>query len=130
MGSKIEAIFGGILALFIVVAAIVALTTLSGGIGGAPKQAKANNDGLDTLAGIPGMDKTKRKLLCGCFDRGFNMAGSDVNVLSSQYRTGYEMCRAENADAAEAWTAGWNAKLSARPYEASCASYLRKKDLT
>jgi len=48
-------------------------------------------------------------------------------VISPEYRTGFEQCRARGGvDGGEAWTAGWNARLSAKPYEASCRAYQRR----
>lgn len=127
MGSKIEALFGGVLALFIVVAAVVALFSFPGVKSGAGKAPNALSDPLATVAEINAKDTS---VICQCYDGGFALAGSDVDVMSSQYRTGYEQCRALGAvKAAMAWTDGWNARLSAKPYEASCKSYRRNKKI-
>jgi len=48
-------------------------------------------------------------------------------VLSPEYRTGFQQCRSRGGvDAGDAWTAGWNSRLSGRPYEASCRAYKRR----
>jgi hypothetical protein len=55
------------------------------------------------------------------------MAGQ-VDVLSPDYRTGFQQCRARGGvDAGDAWTAGWNSRLSGVPYEASCRAYKRRR---
>ena len=124
MGSKIEAIFGGVLVLFVIIAAVAAILSFPGS--GPDRVARA--DGDDRLGTIELIKDTDKSLICQCYDAGFDLAGSNVDVMSSQYRTGYEQCRAlGEAKGAKAWTDGWNARLSARPYEASCRSYKRKK---
>ena len=126
MGSRIEALFGGVLALFIIVAAVVALVSVPGARGGG-KPAKAKKDPLATVAQIR---SSGASVICQCYDGGFALAGSNVDVMSSQYRTGYEQCRAlGDKKAANAWTDGWNARLSAKPYEASCRAYRRSKKI-
>lgn len=66
--------------------------------------------------------------LCACYNAGFSRAGSGVGVMSPEYRTGFLQCRATlDAEGGKAWTAGWNARYSARAFEASCRSYLRQK---
>ncbi|MEO1015427.1 MAG: hypothetical protein AAFX08_09610 [Pseudomonadota bacterium] len=119
MGSRIEAVFGGVLVLAVIAAAIFALASGPTGSSAKPKRvAHADNELLELIqAAEPGE--------CYCYDAAFDLAGSSVDVMSSQYRTGYEHCRADGEDQARAWTAGWNARLSARPYEASCRAYIR-----
>lgn len=115
---KIEAIFGGALALFVLAVAVYAI--INGGRGGT---------GAAPIFG-PNPDKpvaTRDEFLCSCFNDGFDLAGSNVGVMSAQYRTGFEYCRAQlGDDGGYAWTAGWNARVSARPFEASCRTYLRR----
>ncbi len=119
MGSRIEAVFGGVLVLAVIAAAIFALASAPAGPGAKSKTiAQADTDILKRI-GEPDPDQ------CFCYDAAFDLAGSSVDVMSSQYRTGYEHCRAEGEPQARAWTAGWNARLSARPYEASCRAYIR-----
>ena len=121
---KVEAIFGGVLALFVLGVAIYALATTQfrptpGGnsvIGGGDRnlvRVNSNGSGND--------------LDCQCYNEAFKLAGSNVGVMSSQYRTGFEQCRAVGGvKGGDAWTAGWNARLSAKPYEASCRSYRKR----
>ncbi len=125
---NVEAIFGGVLALVVLGVALFALmnTSFSGAnSGGAPApSANTSYSGPDmtpTLAAVSGQD-----LICECYDEAFKLAGK-VDVMSPEYRTGFQQCRARGGvDAGDAWTAGWNARLSARPYEASCRSYKRR----
>jgi hypothetical protein len=114
---KIEAIFGGVLALFVLAVAAYALLTarLPGPPG--PPAPPPPGGVFDADAG-----------LCQCFDEGFKLAGSNVGVMSSQYRTGFEQCRAIlGPTGGDAWTAGWNARVSAKPFESSCRSWLRNR---
>ena len=123
---KIEAIFGGILALIVLGIAVYAVAnTTFGAVGGGPSAGPAPVPGgasAPTFTAISGQG-----LICECYDEAFQLAGN-ANVLSPEYRTGFEQCRARaGVDGGEAWTAGWNARLSSRPYEASCRSYKRRK---
>lgn len=125
---QIEALFGGVLALFILGVAIYAIMntdfgntggTDGGSAPGAPVVVTGTQ--APTLISDNGQD-----LICECYDKAFEMAGK-VKVLSPEYRTGFEQCRARGGiDGGDAWTAGWNARLSAKPYEASCKAYKRR----
>jgi hypothetical protein len=67
------------------------------------------------------------KGVCSCYDEGFKLAGRNSNVLSSQYSAGFVLCREiYEVDGGDAWTAGWNARLYGKAYEASCRSYKRR----
>lgn len=124
---NIEAIFGGVLALAVLGVALFAVmnTSFSGGPA-APSNTGSSNvysgsDMTPTLTAVAGQD-----LICECYDAAFELAGK-VDVLSPEYRTGFQQCRARGGvDGGDAWTAGWNARLSARPYEASCRAYKRR----
>lgn len=124
---KIEAIFGGILALIVLGIAVYAIGNTTFGAVGGPTVSAAppvNNVGgtAPTLTAATGQG-----LICECYDDAFELAGK-ANVLSPEYRTGFEQCRARaGVDGGDAWTAGWNARLSSRPYEASCRSYKRRR---
>ena len=124
---KIEAIFGGILALFVLAIAAYAILSFPGGNRGG-----GSVDPIDVVDGGP-LDQiasTDSRIVCQCYTAAFELAGSDVGVMSSQYRTGYEQCRALGKQAGgDAWTDGWNARLSARPYEASCRAYQRGRGI-
>jgi hypothetical protein len=124
---NIEAIFGGVLALVVLGVALFAVmnTSFTGSGGGAANPGTdVNYSGSDmtpTLTAVSGQD-----LICECYDAAFQLAGK-VDVISPEYRTGFQQCRARGGvDGGDAWTAGWNARLSARPYEASCRSYKRR----
>ncbi|MCK5745198.1 MAG: hypothetical protein KAH44_03250 [Oricola sp.] len=128
---SIEAVFGGILALVVLGVAFFAVMNTSFPSGSAPEAAPAATatdatyDGsvtAPTLVAASGQD-----LVCECYDAGFELAGK-VDVVSPEYRTGFQQCRARGGvDGGDAWTAGWNARLSGRPYEASCRSYKRRR---
>lgn len=121
--KSVEAIFGGILALVVLGAAIFMVAGGQWG-GGAPSPPGpvAPPPGGGSSTGSAGAD-----VLCQCFDQAFDLAGDNVGVMSSQYRTGFESCRAvAGARGGDAWTAGWNARLSSKPFQASCSAWLRR----
>ncbi len=130
---QIEALFGGVLALVVLGIAVYAVAnTTFGGPGGNSGVVTPDPTGATpviqtnahnvSLAAQSGQD-----LICECYDNAFDLAGK-VKVLSPEYRTGFEQCRARGGiDGGDAWTAGWNARLSAKPYEASCRSYKRRR---
>lgn len=121
---KIEAIFGGALALFVLVVAVWALVSARVPGGGGTPTPPIGGGG----SGVPVVEAEAG--LCQCFNEGFKLAGSDVGVMSSQYRTGFEQCRAiMGVDGGAAWTAGWNARVSAKPYEATCRSWLKRRSV-
>ncbi len=117
---RIEAYFGGALALFVLAVAIWALIN----------NGRRGDYSIDPKPGYPSSPSSPLDpdaLICQCFEDGFKLAGSDVGVMSAQYRTGFEYCRAQlGDDGGCAWTAGWNAKLSARPFDASCRAFIRR----
>ncbi|MEO1136663.1 MAG: hypothetical protein AAFW68_08645 [Pseudomonadota bacterium] len=126
---NIEAIFGGVLALVVLGIALFAVmnTSFSNGAGAGTTTATttttvSGSDITPTLTAASGQD-----LICDCYDEAFELAGK-VDVLSPEYRTGFQQCRARGGvDGGDAWTAGWNARLSGRPYEASCRAYKRRR---
>ena len=120
---NIEAVFGGLLALIVLGVAAYAIATTSFGAaqGGGVISAPAHGGAAPTLTATSGQD-----LICECYDQAFELAGK-AKVVSPEYRTGFEQCRARaGVSGGDAWTAGWNARLSARPYEASCRAYKRR----
>ena len=130
-GLKVEAIFGGLLAVVVLGVALysIANTSFGGTIGGGPGSNPGNNGVSPTSSTMtPTLTAaTGQDLICQCYDEAFGLAGK-VTVISPEYRTGFEQCRARGGvDGGDAWTAGWNARLSAKPYEASCRSYKRRQ---
>ncbi len=123
---KIEAIFGGILALFILAVAILAILPINRGGYGGPSAGGASAS-VEEYAGGDGQSQ-----LCGCFNEGFRVAGTGVGVMSSEYRTGFEYCRSALSSrgfgtrGGDAWTAGWNARMSGEAYASSCRNWLRR----
>lgn len=121
---RIEAIFGGILVLFVLVLAAYAILT------GNRPPVVIDPIGGGTTAPAPVTASARDNAICGCFSEGYSLAGSNVGVMSAQYRTGVEVCRSQlGEDGGCAFTAGWNARLSARPFEANCRTYLKKGQL-
>ncbi|MEM9705493.1 MAG: hypothetical protein AAF850_05390 [Pseudomonadota bacterium] len=120
---KIEAVFGGVLALFVFAIAIYSLAnTKLTARGGSSVVSDAGPS--RSIGRRGGAEKVSAE--CRCFDDAFKLAGSDVGVMSAQYRTGFEQCREVlGVKGGEAWTDGWNARLSAKPYEATCRRYRR-----
>lgn len=117
---KIEAIFGGILALFVL--GVVLFAAAPGLIGGGAGGPRPGPGPAPAGPGGGGYDIT----LCGCFDEASSLALTDAGVLSADYRTGFERCRAQlGAKGGEYWTAGWNAVRSSKPWAASCRAYER-----
>lgn len=122
MRFNIEAIFGGILALVVLGVAVYAIANTTFGVAPPPATTVSANTPAPVLSAASGQD-----LICECYDDAFDLAGK-VQVLSPEYRTGFEQCRARaGVDGGDAWTAGWNARLSAKPYEASCRAYKRRR---
>lgn len=122
---NVEAVFLGVFALIVLGAAIfmVARPSLPG-----PRPTQPTFPGPGAGGGHhPRPDPADSSLACQCFNDAFDLAGQDVDVLSSQYRTGFEMCRATGDEfGGDAWTAGWNARLSAKPFQATCSAWLRQ----
>lgn len=123
---NIEAVFGSLLALIVLGVAGYAIATTNfgsapGGGGTVVAPPAVIGGGAPTLTATSGQD-----LICECYDDAFQLAGK-VKVVSPEYRTGFEQCRARaGVSGGDAWTAGWNARLSARPYESSCRAYKRR----
>jgi hypothetical protein len=121
---NVEAIFGGILALVVLAAAIF---MVAGGDWGRGDRYSGGTVIATPTTGAPAIVATGDDVLCQCFDQAFDLAGKNVDVMSSQYRTGFESCRGvANARGGEAWTAGWNARISSKPFQASCSAWLRR----
>jgi hypothetical protein len=118
--QRIEAVFGGILALVVLGAAVYLVVR-----GFAPTTTPPPT--IEAPAATTTALVSAEDVLCQCYDQAFALAGSDVGVMSSQYRTGFESCRAVGGPrGGEAWTAGWNARVSARPFAAGCRAWLRR----
>ncbi len=126
---QIEALFGGVLALVVIAVAVFAVANTGAVTSGAQRTApeavpvSAHAD----LRPVAIASSNDADLVCECYDKAFSLAGK-INVLSSDYRTGFEQCRARaGVDGGDAWTAGWEARLASRPYEASCKAYKRRR---
>ena len=130
MRMQIEALFGGVLALVVIAVAVYAVANT--GITGADRADSASAEAIpiETHADLRPISLASTEdsdLVCECYDKAFSLA-SETSVLSSDYRTGFEQCRTRaGINGGDAWTAGWEARKHARPYEASCKSYKRKR---
>ena len=121
--KNIEAIFGGVLALAVLAAAIF---MVAGNGWNTTRPGTGVGTGTTTIDSGQIIDASAGDVRCQCYDQGFALAGKDVGVMSSQYRTGFESCRAiGGSEGGDYWTAGWNARLSAKPFQASCRAYER-----
>lgn len=126
---QIEALFGGVLALVVIAVAAFAVANTS--VSGAGRTAETTEavpvDPRADLKPVSLASRTDADLVCECYDKAFSLASS-TNVLSSEYRTGFEQCRARGGvDGGDAWTAGWQARISGRAYESSCKAYKRRR---
>lgn len=123
--KSVEAIFGGILALIVLGAVIFMLA--GGNWGGGVKPPVSGPVIAPPAAGGSDLPMSAEDVLCQCYDQAFDLAGKNVGVMSSQYRTGFESCRAVGgARGGDAWTAGWNARISSKPFQSSCRAWLRQ----
>lgn len=113
--SRIEVIFGSLLALFLVGA--VAYAGLSGRFWG------GGGGGGGAVSAKP--QKQEEMTLCGCYRKGFDLS-AQYDVQSSEYSTGFVLCRQTlGEDGGRYFTAGWKARQSAKPWESTCEAYER-----
>lgn len=118
----IEAVFGGVLAL--VVLGVMLYLLAGSDILGRTRGPKPPEVVIKPVPGV-GTPATGEDVLCQCYDQAFDLAGDDVGVMSSEYRSGFQQCRAVAGEqGGNAWTAGWNARVSSKPFQAGCRSYL------
>ena len=102
----------------------------SGDIGLGDLAARSNGSTAveDNAAQLSAFKLSSSQAICACYDDAFrSAASSQLSALSAHYKTGFLICRRiAGYDGGEAWTAGWEARKSARPFETSCRSYRRK----
>ena len=123
----IEAFFLGLLAVVVFGGVLFAAVTTQFGKGGGASAGTTNNLGSAGTSTIS-VSGGNSDIVCQCFDAGFTLAKSVKNPESSAYRTGFTRCRDLGGyDGGAAWTAGWEARKSGRPYEASCKAYKRRR---
>ena len=118
---KIEAIFGGVLALLVVAITAAFLLTKTPGIdsaNAAPAVAIAGHP-LDILRTAGVSTDTK---ICECLKQGRSYGAQGLGPNSAEYATGYTMCRdLAGPAAADAWSVGFET-AGARPL--SCRRFL------
>lgn len=114
---RIEAMFGGLLVLFII--GVVAFAALTGRFGG--------DGGFGGGKPVPRSTASAPMTECGCFDQAFDMA-ENYDVQSSEYTTHFVLCRETLGErGGRAFTAGWNARMSTKPWEATCEAWQRRE---
>ncbi len=125
---NVEAVFGGILALIVLGAAIfmVGGGDWGGDWGGGQAQTPTTPAIVTPTTGAGSSAPTSAEdVYCQCFDQAYDLARNG-STLSSEYRAGFESCRAvAGVKGGDAWTAGWNARLSSKPFQANCRAFLR-----
>ncbi len=122
---SIELLFGGILGLVALAAAIAGLSGAFGR-GGLPGIGAGSVSAPEITAGVSAPVATAYTDICQCYRQGMSLAGTGVSVLSSQYRTGFVQCRAVfGPDGGDAWTAGWTAREQGKLIGAGCRSWLK-----
>jgi len=121
---NIELMFGGLLALAAVIAAIVALAgPLGSGFGGSSTSIKPP----EITAGVVQASQSFSDI-CQCYRGGMDLAGTSATVLSSSYRTGFMQCRAAfGPQGGDAWTAGWTARAEGKVVGAGCRTWLKRR---
>ncbi|HNR75713.1 MAG TPA: hypothetical protein PKM48_01185 [Parvularculaceae bacterium] len=120
---NIELVFGGLLALAALIAAIVALGGNFGGLQSPGTSAPIKAPDINAGAAPAGQAYSD---ICQCYRGGMDLAGTSATVLSSQYRTGFMQCRAAfGAQGGDAWTAGWTARAEGKVVGAGCRSWLK-----
>jgi len=139
----VEAMFLGLAAIVVVIAVVfVAFTTNLGGISAAVGTGSANTNvtitdvspgstgtvgTIQSVSGTPSATRVNGDVICACYNEGFELAGKTDNVQSAVYRTGFSQCRAlGSVEGGNAWTAGWEARRTGRPFEATCKAYKRR----
>ncbi|MEO1708072.1 MAG: hypothetical protein AAFR69_10105 [Pseudomonadota bacterium] len=131
-GFGVEAIFLGGMTLAVCAVALYAAMTTNFGQSQSPAGPSTGGSGV-SVASTPGTvtsvmnNQGQRDVICACYNEGFKLAGTATDVQSTNYRTGFSQCRALGSiEGGQAWTAGWNARRSGRPYEATCKAYKRR----
>lgn len=122
---NVELIFGAVLGLVALIAAIAGLTGVFGR-GALPGAGAATTPAPEIAASVSTPATTAYTDICQCYREGMALAGTGISVLSSQYRTGFVQCRAVfGPQGGEAWTAGWTAREQGKLIAAGCRSWLR-----
>jgi len=120
---SIELLFGGILGIVAIAAAIAGLTGAFGR--GMPGTGGGAGEITTTTVSLPASDGGYTDI-CQCYRQGMTLAGTGLSVLSSQYRTGFVQCRAAfGTQGGDAWTAGWTAREQGKVVGAGCRSWLK-----
>ncbi len=122
---NIELLFGGILGLVALAAALAGLMGVFGG-GNSISGSSSGVAAPQISASPPNTTTTAYTDICQCYREGMSLAGTGISVLSSQYRTGFIQCRAVfGPQGGDAWTAGWTAREKGKLIGAGCRSWMR-----
>lgn len=125
---KIEAIFGGVLALLVVVFAAYALANSGIGHTASAAQPTYSQAALDRHARKPKLERIgdgEDSVECQCYAAAYNRNLRE-DPMGAAYRNGYLTCQSQGQlPAAKAWELGWN-DAGAKPTALSCDHVLRK----
>ncbi|MGV6801987.1 MAG: hypothetical protein ACWA5L_08725 [bacterium] len=122
--TKIEAIFGGILMLAIVMA--FAFTAFQKGL------FKRGAGSVTAVTIAAEKDREPRVFtgdlktdLCTCYETAFNNGANGFSLQSVEYKSGYASCRASaGVMGGDAWTQGWQLGSERKVAQRSCRLYL------
>lgn len=130
-----EGLFGGLMALLVAGLVVYAVTDWKRGERGYDRGQTAPVDRpyLAYLTGdddLPEPGLTDASTVCQCFDEAKLIASEGTDAEPARYRTGLIQCRSlGQEEAADAWTAGWNAALASEPWEKTCLDFKASRNL-
>lgn len=130
--TKIEAIFGGVLLLFVVGAiSLVAFDRMGmptmGQGAGARNVTRASTIVLNEDNEPSVFSGNFNQDVCTCYENGFSTGGQQLPIQSVQYKSGYSSCRsALGVAGGEAWTQGWALGQKGKLTQRSCKIYLKR----
>ena len=136
--SRIELIFGGILALAVIAAGSFVL--FQNGLPLGAFQSAAQTDATVTYsrAGMPAPSGADAAIftgnrdvdLCTCYEAGFRGGAEHRTLESVAYRGGFTSCRNQlGAEGGTAWTEGWANGAENKLAQRSCRIYLKRTAL-
>lgn len=135
--SRIELIFGGILALAVIAAG--SFVVFQNGLPIAMFQSAAQDErpsyGAAAMSAPDGREAAvftgnRETDLCTCYETGFQRGAENRSIQSVAYRGGYSSCRGElGTEGGEAWTEGWANGAENRLAQRSCRLYLKRIEI-
>ena len=129
--TRIEAIFGGVLLLFVIGAMSFVFFERTGGVSLGKDTGKEKTRVVAAAAeeefepAVFTGDYTED--MCSCFEQGFSWGGKNLSIQSVQYKSGYASCRtALGVDGGNAWTSGWALGEEGKITQRNCRLYLKR----